>query len=166
MPVLLLAAGSALVGILLAAPALKALLPPRTFALAAGLPSAVALRGLLAFGFFGTEALIPLGLSTQRGLTPSLVGASLTTGALAWVLGSWIQDRAEGLASGSLPARARRATAGLVLIIVSVAGVAVVVINPDTPVVLAAAAWAVAGLGMGLAYPATTLTVLALAPPG
>ena len=166
MPVLGLAAVVAVIGFLLAAPALNALLPPRTLALRRGLPSAVALRGLLAFGFFGTEALIPLGLSTQRGLSPSLVGIALTAGALAWVLGSWVQDRAESLASGSLGARAWRAATGLVLIVAGLTGVAAIILNPDAPVVLAAAAWAVAGLGMGLAYPATTLTALGLAQPG
>ena len=162
-PMLLLGVIVAAVGLVLALPALNTLLPPRTFALRRGMPSAIALRGLLAFGFFGTEALIPLGLSTQRGLAPSLVGIALTAGALAWVLGSWIQDRAEALAAGSLTARALRSAAGLVLIVVGVASVAAVVLNLEASVVLAAIAWAVAGLGMGLAYPATTLTALGLA---
>ena len=166
LPVLLLAALVAVVGFVLALPALNTLLPPRTLTLRRGMPSAIALRGLLAFGFFGTEALIPLGLSTQRGLAPSLVGIALTAGALAWVVGSWVQDRAESLAAGSLAARALRSAGGLVLIVVGVGGVAGVILNSDAPLVLAAAAWAVAGLGMGLAYPATTLTALGLAPGG
>ena len=86
-PVLLIGVTVAVAGLLLAVPALKALLPPRTFLLGVGLPSVIALRGLLAFGFFGTEALIPLGLSIQRDVSPSLVGLALTAGALAWVLG-------------------------------------------------------------------------------
>jgi MFS family permease len=156
----------AVVGLFLAVPALQALLPPRTFLLGFGLPSVIALRGLLAFGFFGTEALIPLGLSTQRDVSPSLVGLALTAGALAWVLGSWIQDRAESLSGGSLTHRSLRAAVGLLLIAAGVAAVAVVVLSPGAPVVLAASAWAVAGLGMGLAYPSTTLTALGLAAPG
>ena len=165
-PVLPVAFVVAAVGLFLAIPALKTLLPPRTFVLGRGLPSVIALRGLLAFGFFGTEALIPLGLSTQRDVSPSLVGLALTVGALAWVLGSWIQDRAESMSRGSLAHRAVRAAAGLVLIVAGMGAVGLVVISPGAPVVLAAAAWAVAGLGMGLAYPATTLTALGLATPG
>lgn len=165
-PLLPLAVSIAAAGLLVAIPALKRLLPARTLQLGAGLPSVIALRGVLAFGFFGTEALIPLGLSTERDVSPSMVGLALTAGALAWVLGSWIQDRAETLAGGSLVHRALRAVAGLVLIVMGIAAVALVVLSPGAPVVLAATAWAVAGLGMGLAYPSTTLTALGLATPG
>src|SRR5204863_1522037 len=120
-------------GVILAAPALKTLLPDGIFSVRSGLPAAVALRGLLAFGFFGSEALIPLGLSTQRGLPPSLVGLSLTAGALAWVLGSWVQDRAEAQSGGSLAQRAARIMLGLVFIAVGIAGVAAVILNANLP---------------------------------
>jgi MFS family permease len=166
LPVLPVALVAAAVGVLVAAPALTALLPEGTLAARAGLPAAVALRGLLAFGFFGSEALIPLGLTTLRSVPPSLVGLALTAGALAWVLGSWIQDRAEARASGSMSARAIRATAGLFLIAAGIAGVAMIVVLPSLPVELVAVAWAVGGLGMGIAYPATTLTALGVASSG
>src|SRR5262249_22919403 len=112
------------IGLLLAVPALAQLLPSGTFTARAGLPAAVAVRGVLAFAFFGSESLVPLGLSTERGVSPSLVGLSLTAGALAWVLGSWIQARAETASGSSLSGRALRAVAGLVLIVAGVAGVA------------------------------------------
>ena len=153
-------------GLLVAAPALTALLPVGTLAARPGLPAAVGLRGLLAFGFFGAEALIPLGLTTQRGIPPSLVGLALTAGALAWVLGSWIQDSAEARSSSSLPVRALRATGGLFLIAAGIGGVALTVVLPTLPAELVAVAWAVGGLGMGLAYPATTLTALGTASTG
>ena len=153
-------------GVVLAAPALRALLPSGTFTGRTGLPASVALRGLLAFGFFGSEALMPLGLSTQRGLPPSLVGVSLTAGALAWVLGSWIQDRAESQSGGSVPERAVRVAAGLLLIAVGIAGVAAAILSPNLPVEVVVVAWAIGGLGMGVAYPASTLTALGMAPGG
>ncbi|MBV9326850.1 MAG: MFS transporter [Chloroflexi bacterium] len=153
-------------GVLLAVPALTALLPEGTLSARGGLPAAVALRGLLAFGVFGSEALIPLGLTTQRGVAQSLVGLALTAGALAWVLGSWVQDRAEARSSGSLVARAMRVAVGLCLIAVGISGVAATVVLPSVPVELVAVAWAVGGLGMGLAYPATTLTALGVASSG
>ena len=153
-------------GVVLAAPALRALLPSGTFTGRTGLPAAVAVRGLLAFGFFGSEALMPLGLSTQRSLPPSLVGLSLTAGALAWVLGSWVQDRAESRSAGSVPERAIRVAAGLLLIAIGIAGVGAAVLSPNLPVELVVVAWGIGGLGMGVAYPASTLTALGMAPGG
>jgi MFS family permease len=153
-------------GVVLAAPALRALLPTGTFTGRTGLPAAVALRGLLAFGFFGSEALMPLGLSTQRNLPPSLVGVSLTAGALAWVLGSWVQDRAESHSRGSVPDRAVRVAAGSLLIALGIAGVAAAILSPNLPVELVVIAWGIGGLGMGVTYPASTLTALGMAPGG
>jgi MFS family permease len=156
----------ATVGILLALPALVRLLPRGAIVGRSGLPAAVALRGLLACGFFGAEALIPLGLATDRGVPPSLVGLSLTAGALAWVAGSWGQDRAETAAAGSVAQRALRAAGGLLFIVGGIGGAAAVIVNPTLPLELVVAAWAIAGLGMGVAYPAATLTALGNASSG
>jgi MFS family permease len=153
-------------GLILAAPALRSLLPSGTFTGGTGLPASIALRGLLAFGFFGTETLIPLGLSMQRGLSPSEVGIALTAGALAWVAASWVQDRAEAAAGGALAQRAMRVVGGLLLMGLGSATAAAAIVNPALPVELVFAAWGVSGLGMGLCYPATTLTALGLAPSG
>jgi MFS family permease len=166
LPVLPIALLVGTLGVLLAVPALMALLPEGTLAARSGLPAAVALRGLLAFGFFGSEALIPLGLTTQRNVPPSLVGLALTAGALAWVVGSWVQDRAEAAAAGSLAARALRATGGLLLIAAGIGSVALTVVLPTLPVEVVALGWALGGMGMGLAYPATTLTALGAASSG
>ena len=155
-----------LLGVVLAAPALRVLLPDGAFTGKNGGPAAVAVRGLLAFGFFGAEALIPLGLSTQRGLPASLVGLSLTAGALAWVSGSWLQEHAEAASNGSVIQRAIRAAGGLVLITAGIVGVAATIATPGLPVELAIVAWAVGGLGMGVAYPAGTLTALGSAEEG
>ena len=102
--------------------------------------------------------LFPLGLATERGLPPPLVGLSLTAGALTWVAGSWFQDRAEGRGHH---ARGLRVQIGLGLVLVVTAGVAVVILSPSLPVWLAVLAWAAAGLGMGLAYPGSTLVAMA-----
>jgi MFS family permease len=154
------------VGLVLALPALQTLLPAGTATARNGLAAAVGLRCLLAFGFFGAEALIPLGLATERGVPPSLVGLALTAGALAWVAGSWAQDRAEAAANGSLGQRAVRAAGGLLCVAIGIAGGAVVIINTGLPLVLVIAAWTLAGFGMGLAYPAATLTALGNAAAG
>jgi MFS family permease len=152
-----------LVGVLgagLAAPALRSLMPAGTFTGGRGMPAAVAIRGLLAFGFFGAEAAVPLGLATVRGLPPSLVGLALTAAALAWVSGSWLQDRDEARTSGSKRRRALRVRTGLVLVLVGIVGVGIVILMPSLPVPLGVLAWSIGGLGMGLAYPGCTLVAL------
>jgi MFS family permease len=154
------------VGLAVALPAFERLLPEGTLRARSGLPAAVALRGLLAFGFFGAEALIPLGLATSRDVPPSLVGVALTAGALAWVVGSWGQDRAEAVTSGSMTQRALRAAAGLLFVLVGIGGAAAVIVSPALPVELVVLAWALGGLGMGVAYPAATLTALGTAASG
>lgn len=165
-PAILVALLVGLVGLFLAVPALAQLLPRGTFTAGTGLPSAVAVRGLLAFTFFGSESLVPLGLSTQRGVPPSLVGLALTGGALAWVLSAWIQDRAEAASGGDVRHRALRAAGGLLLIALGVVGSAAVIVNTSLPWEFTVVAWSIGGLGMGLAYPATTLTALGGAPAG
>jgi MFS family permease len=150
----------AMLGAALAVPTLRALLPVGTFSARPGLPAAVAIRGLLAFGFFGCEALIPLGLAAVRELPPSMVGLALTAGALAWVAGSWLQDRDEARTAGAPGQRAVRVRVGLGLILLGIAAVGAVILSDSLPVVLGVAAWGVAGLGMGLAYPGSTLVAL------
>jgi MFS family permease len=153
------------VGALLALPALQSLIRNGTAGARPGLLSAVAVRGLLAFGFFGAEALIPLGLATVRSVPPSLVGLALTASALAWVAGSWMQDRAEAHAAGSHASRPGRIVAGLVCIGLGIVGVGVVVFS-TLPLASALVAWGIAGLGMGLAYTGSTLVALSAAPSG
>lgn len=155
-----------LVGLALAVPALRALLPAGTVSGGTGMPAAVAIRGLIAFGFFGCDALIPLGLASLRGVPPSRVGFALTAGALAWVAGSWLQDRAEARSQGAQRSRAVRVAVGLASIAIGMAGVAVAVLWTAVPVELAVLAWGVAGLGMGLAYPGSTLVAMSTAGPG
>jgi MFS family permease len=153
-------------GLVLAVPALRSLLPAGTASGGSGLPAAVAVRGLIAFGFFGCDALIPLGLASLRGVPPSRVGLALTAGALAWVAGSWLQDRAEARSGGELDSRRVRVMLGLGSIVLGIGGVASVILWSALPVELGVVAWAVAGLGMGLAYPGSTLVAMSTAGSG
>ncbi|HYW87214.1 MAG TPA: MFS transporter, partial [Chloroflexota bacterium] len=85
----------AALGAVLAVPALLELLPRQTLVLGPGLPSGTALRFLLAFGFFGAEALIPLGLTMLRAVPPTVVGVALSVAAVAWISASWLQERVD-----------------------------------------------------------------------
>ena len=95
-----LGGGSLLVGALLvvggAIPAVRAfirLVPPGTLRVVAGLPAAVAVRGLLTFAFFGADAYVSLTLTDVRDTSTWMAGIPLTTASLAWAGGAWAAGR-------------------------------------------------------------------------
>lgn len=130
---------------------LRVLLPRGTLRLSRGLPTVIAMRGLLGGTMAGTEAFIPLALVTRHDFSPTEAGIVLTMGALGWSAGSWWQGR---FIDGS---RVRFAVLGAALLATGVAGVALAL---NTSGWAAVPAWIVGGLGMGMAFP--TLSVLAL----
>ena len=156
--VALLAAGLALL-----VPALLDILPPGTIRARRGLPAGMAVRGLLGFGFFGTEAFIPLGMAELRGATPTEAGLALSAGAFGWIAASWIQDRIES--RGGAGGRADRVRGGLLLIALAIALVAAGLLT-QLSTLLVPLGWLFAGAGMGAAYNAVGLLCIAAAPPG
>lgn len=157
-PLLLVVLG--VLGLALAVPALRRLLPAGTLRAARGLPAAVAALALVNLAFFGVDSFVPLALTEVRGQTVTFAGLALTTGTLGWASGAWVQER---LAKRELYVQVT--IAGIVLIIAAVFGVSAVLL-PGVPVLLAPLAWAIAGLGMGLAYTMLTLVILRAAAPG
>jgi predicted MFS family arabinose efflux permease len=131
------------------------LLPGGLMRLRRGLPTAVAMRGLLLGAMSGTEAFIPLVLTSRYGFSPALAGIMLTAGALGWSAGSWWQGRFPG------PSRVRFAVVGAGLHAV---GIGAVALSFPFSGWLILPAWIVAGLGIGLAYPALSVQVLSLSP--
>jgi MFS family permease len=149
----------AVAGVLLVAPTIRRLLPAGTLRFARGLPTVIAMRGVLAGSFFGAETFIPLMLVTQRGLTSTQAGLSLTGAALGWAAGSWYQGRP----TTPLP-RHLLVRGGCALVAVAIALVALstwTVVPPWT----AAVAWTVGGVGMGLAMASVAVLTLQLSPP-
>jgi MFS family permease len=147
------------VGALVSYSALRQLMPDGTFSARPWVGAAVAIRGLLTFCFFGTEAFLPLALTSIHHESPTQAGLVLTTATLGWTTGSWVQAR-----RANAWGRRRTLVTGLVLVLSGVGAVSVVVAGAPAPV--AVASWAVAGLGMGLAYPTTILVALEHAEPG
>ena len=143
------------VGIVGAWFALRPLLPRRTLTAGPGLPSVVLLRGVLAAGFFGSEAYVPFLLQAQHGLSASDAGLALTVSALSWASASWLNGR---LGEQRLPA-ARVFGIGLTLVLVSLVA-ALAVAAWDLPVWVLVAGWFVGGAGMGFAYPRTSMLTL------
>ncbi|MCB7134973.1 MFS transporter [Cellulosimicrobium marinum] len=138
--------------------AVPRLLPPGTTRAARGLPSVVAIRGLVAAAFTGAEVLLPLLLSHERGLAPSLAGAVLTFGAVGWSTGSWLRGRVTwGLA------HAGYVRLGGTFVAVGVGGAALLAWTAVPPVV-GMIAWTFAGLGMGMTHPTLSVLTLELSP--
>jgi MFS family permease len=148
----------AALGAVLAVPALLELLPRQTLVLGPGLPAGTALRFLLAFGFFGAEALIPLGLTMLRAVPPTVVGVALSVAAVAWIGASWLQERVDTHDRGSR--RRLRMYFGLGVLAVGILGTCGAILWSPSPALLTAAAWGVSGFGIGVAYPASTVVAL------
>ena len=134
------------------------LLPRGTVRAARGLPSVIAIRGLVAAAFTGTEVLLPLLLSHERGLSPAQAGGVLTFGAIGWSVGAWLR----GKAHWGWP-HSRFVLVGSFLIAGGIAGTALLA-WPSVPPILGMLSWTVAGLGMGMVHPTLSVLTLALSP--
>ncbi|MEV5535874.1 MFS transporter [Saccharopolyspora shandongensis] len=132
------------------------LLPVGTFRGQAGLPSVVALRGIAGAAFSAAEVFVPLMVSRERGLSPTAAGLVLTTTAVGWLAGSWLQGR--------VPGWDRVPVVGAVLLAVGAAGVATTV-SATVPLVVCIGGLAVMSLGMGLVYPVLSALTLRLSAP-
>ena len=151
------------IGVALLVPGLRALLPAGTVRAERGLPAGLAVRGLLAFSFFGTEAFVPFGSGELRGVSPTHAGLALTAGAVGWVVAAWLQDRLE--ARRGAAGRPRVVQIGFALLAVGIAVVAATLLT-SLPVALVPLGWMVAGAGIGLAYSAGSLVCIAAARKG
>ncbi|HET7636750.1 MAG TPA: MFS transporter [Candidatus Limnocylindria bacterium] len=143
----------------LAAVTLRRLVPPGTLRAEKGRPAVFALIFLVAFGFFGTEAFVPLAVTDVRGSSTTVGGLALSAAAVTWALGAWLPARLTAVTRRGITA------VGALGILLGI-GVVALVLLPSMPVATAAAGWAIAGLGMGLAYSTLTWLVLQTAPAG
>jgi MFS family permease len=150
----------AIAGGALAIPAFVRLVPRGTVRMAPGLPAAIALRGLLMFAFFGTEAYVPLALTEVRHTSSTVAGIALTMATLAWTAGAWIQERTVERWGPRALGRA-----GFGFLVLGIVGSALS-LSAAVPVAVFAGVWGVAGLGVGLVFSPLTLTVLASAAQG
>jgi len=126
------------------------LLPAGTGTFRAGVPAAVAFRGVLAGVFVGMEVLVPLSLTVQWHFKPTMAGLPLMLTAIAWAAASQIQGRSR---------RVRKAVfvrLGLLLMAVGGLGMALVA-SRTAPGWVAFTIWPVAGAGAGFGI--TTVSV-------
>jgi MFS family permease len=148
------------VGLALAIPALRGLTPAGTLRAARGMPTAVLLRGLLTFAFFGVDAYVALALVEWRGQSAIQAGLSLTAATLTWTAGAWVQAH---FAHRWGPERFVQA--GFLVVVAGLVAFGIVLLPAVSPW-LAIPTFGLAGLGMGLAYSPLTLIVLRDAPVG
>lgn len=146
-------------GLALLVPGIVRLLPRGTFRAGRGLPSVVLMRGLAAGALVAAESFIPLMLVTQRGLSPTLAGLSLTGGGLTWALGSYVQSRPR-----MEPYRERLMGLGMVLLAAAIVTVPLALLD-GVPVAIVAVAWTVGGFGMGLNISSGGVLLLKLSRP-
>ncbi|HVW80337.1 MAG TPA: MFS transporter [Mycobacteriales bacterium] len=135
---------------------LRRLMPLGALRLARGLPTVVALRGLLTCAFFGAEAYLPLTLTRLHGGTPRTVGIPLTIASLGWSAGSWWQGRRTSGRVGSM-------RIGFALVAAGV-GLLILMARSWTSLWLAIPIWTVSGAGIGLVMPLLSVLLLELSP--
>jgi len=154
-----LAAALVVVGGLLGAWAFVRLVPEGTLSLHPGLPAAIAVRGILTFAFFGTDAYVSLAATEAHHAPTWVAGLALTGATLAWTTGAWVQDRL-------VVARGPRwlVRRGFAVLAAGIA-LTMLALGP-VPVGFLVAAWDVGGLGTGLSYAPISATVLGEAAPG
>lgn len=156
--------GAVLVPLALAllVPSVPRLLPHNIFRAGRGLPTVVAIRGLMAATYFGIEAFIPLMLVQERGMSVTGAGLSLTGAAISWALAAWSINRPW--------LRARLSQAGMVRLGAGITAgsllLAIAAISPHVPPWTAAVAMFLAASGMGLVWPNVSVLTLELSDPG
>ncbi len=124
----------------------RTLFPAGTIKSAPGLPAVVMSLAYLIGGFTGMEAFLPLILKELKSLSSTQAGLMLTTGALTWTTGSWIQAKAP-----NFWATAKTRAAAALALFVGVLIVSTLTLG-SIPIGVAFAGWAFAALGMGVAF--------------
>jgi MFS family permease len=154
----------AAVSLALGVPAFLRLLPEGTLRLRRGLPAGIAVRGMIAVGFLGADAFLPLALTRLHGLSIAQAGLVLSAGSLSWSAGGILQGRLDGRDGGT--GRAGRVRLGGSVLTCGVAVTAAGLVATDAGWPLALAGFVVAGLGIGVAYPSVGALALSQAPSG
>ncbi len=134
------------------------LLPAGTLQGRRGLPTVVALRGLLASSFLAAEVFMPLWLTSRHGWSIAAAGIALSAGAGLWSVGSWWQSRV------STPTRRiALVRAGLWLVAGGIGLVGLTVWSDRHPG-WALLGWSLAGFGIGVSFSTLSVLLLALSP--
>lgn len=138
------------------------LMPTGFLRLSHGVPSVVAIRGILAGAYFAAEAYLPLALQSQRGLSVGVSGLVLAIPTVTWFLGSWFQGKKQTLIS-----RHGILVLGCTLVLASLVALPLAVFMPSSALgvlVASCTVWALGAAGMGMAFPSLGVLLLELSP--
>lgn len=158
----LLAIAAVAVGLGLLVAAARQMFPVGTLRLRRGLPSVVAFRGVMAGGFFSTQAYVPLMMVEHRGLSPTIAGLSVAGTAIGWSAGAIFQGR-----PGLRMARSALVVRGAVVVTVGVlitASAAVVTGAVTVPAWFAGVGLLIGGVGMGLSMASNAVLLFDYSP--
>jgi MFS family permease len=153
---LLAGAAASVAGLGLLIYGLYRLLPPGALRFGRGLPTTVLLRGFFSAAFFGVNSFIPLVLQSVKSFDSTNAGIALTTGALGWSTGSFLQSRRTAEPHTRIRLGAACLTAGIL--------VALFAAVPGVSGWIAVPAWIMAGFGMGLGMTTVSVTALKQSP--
>lgn len=144
---------AAVAGLVAMVAGLRRLLPAGTARFAAGVPAAIAFRGVIAAVFVGMEVLVPLTLTVQRHYSPTMAGLPLMLTAISWAAASQLQGRQQR------PNRAVLVAIGLTLI--AAAGIGMALVAGRLLAGWAAyLVWPAAGFGAGFALTSASVALL------
>ena len=155
--------GVAGLGLLGMAWAMRFLFPAGLWTLRPGLPSAMLLRGFIAFSQMGLTSFVILALRRLHDLSLRDAGWMLSIGGLAWTLGAWAQAQWEK--KYGVDTRLTRIRVGSVLLTLGLLVTALGILGP-LPVWAAYPGWLVSGVGMGVAYNSNSLWAMSHVPAG
>jgi predicted MFS family arabinose efflux permease len=144
----------AVAGAVLAAGAVRRIMPKGTLTMRPGLPVATMAMFCCSFAFFAVDGFVPLLLTAVDGRSVSAAGIVVTVAVLGWTAGGMIQARLAR--RGWTPARLLGT--GGVLLLAGIAGTAGGLIPAAWLVPYLA--WGVGAFGMGLAYTGTWLAAM------
>jgi MFS family permease len=149
-------------GLVCVAASLRRVVPAGTLRAHRGAPAGIVIRFILCGVYFGSEAFLPLGLTSIHGLDVTLAGVGLAAGALAWTAGSFVQARIDAVRPGT---RSRSTLIGILALLLGEVVMGAAVALPGVWPGWAIIGWTVAGVGMGVAFNAATAATMATTPP-
>jgi hypothetical protein len=150
---------TSVVGLAVAVPMIRRLLPPGFLSARRGLPAVLSCRVLATATFLGVDSFIPLAADRIHGATAVVQGFVIVGAAVSWTGGQWFMSRRTHIPT-QVPVRV-----GFALLIAGTVLVAPVLWS-EWPLWLTFLSWPVGGLGMGILFNPTTVAAMGYAEPG